>query len=123
MDIKDRKISKRYGFSRIPISHPNFLEQLEEHIAPSVLLLLSKGYTTVSSCHGHGLGKRPYVVIDKKSNMKDFDKLVDNFFIEATEQNNKWIFHSKGNLHLFFTKKFICKQIEKAVSNLPINTV
>jgi hypothetical protein len=123
MDIKDRKVGKRYGFSRVPLSHPDFLEQLEEHIAPSVLLLLSKGYRTVSSCHGHGLGKRPYVVIDKESKMKNFDKLVNNFFVEANEYHNKWVFHSKGSLHLFFTKKFICKQIEKQLNHLPLNTL
>ena len=123
MDIKDRKIEKQYGFSHVPISHPLFLDQLEEYIAPSVLLLISKGYRTTSSCHGHGFNRHPHISVNKEKNMKDFNAIIDNFFIEAIEYQNKWVFHSKGNLHLFCTKKFICKQFEKQLNKLPINTV
>ena len=42
------------GYS-VPFSHTEFLSQIEENILEAVLILNSKGYTTITSCHGHSL--------------------------------------------------------------------
>jgi hypothetical protein len=41
-----------HGYT-IPISHPEFKSQIEPLIWPHVMLLISKGYVTITSCQGH----------------------------------------------------------------------
>ncbi|MFT6633121.1 MAG: hypothetical protein ACJAS4_003090 [Bacteriovoracaceae bacterium] len=43
-----------HGYS-VKISHPEFQSQIEPAVLPHIMLLISKGYVTVTSCQGHGL--------------------------------------------------------------------
>ena len=118
MDVKNRKVEKRFGFSHIPITHPNFVEQLEDGIIDSVLHLIGLGYVTTSSCEGHKT--TPFITLDKKTTNTNITKYFNNFFVACEVEKDFIII--KGNRNLFLSNSFLCKKIYNAVIKLPINT-
>ena len=119
MEIKNRQITQRFGYSNIPFSHPKFEEQLEPEIKDSVLALISLGYKTTSSCQGHK--NTPYITLDKKSTNKKIINYFYNIFVSCEIEEDHIIII--GNRNLFLTNSFLCRRIYKAVSKLPINTM
>ena len=119
MEIKNRQITQRFGYSHVPISHPKFEEQLEPEIKDSVIALISLGYKTTSSCQGHK--NTPFITLDKESTNTKITNYFHNIFVSCEiEDDYITIF---GNRNLLLTNSFLCKRIYKAVTKLPINTM
>jgi len=118
MEIKNRQITQRFGYSHVPVNHPKFEEQLEPKIKDSVLALISLGYKTTSSCQGHE--NTPFITLDIKTTNKNIIQYFNRIFVSCEIDKKSIII--KGNRNLFLSNAFLCKQIYKAVSRLPINT-
>lgn len=119
MEIKNRQITQRFGYSHVPVSHPKFEEQLEPNIKDSVIMLISLGYTTTSSCQGHE--NTPYITLDKRTTNKNIVKNFNKIFVSCVIREDEIVI--KGNRNLVLSNAFLCKRIYKAVSKLPINTL
>lgn len=124
------------GYS-VPFSDTRFMSQIEKHILPSVLNFNSKGYTTLTSCHGHGIFNfifksgvsisRPSITLRvNRDNVFYLKKHFNTFFIKTeisdsidkVEKDINLRITSKLFVSLFFTNKFLCKQIETLVNKL-----
>tara|TARA_B110000285_G_C14707318_1_gene416153 strand:- start:52 stop:411 length:360 start_codon:yes stop_codon:yes gene_type:complete len=119
MEIKNRQIAQRFGYSHVPISHPKFEEQLEPKIKNSVIMLISLGYITTSSCQGHK--NAPFITLDKKTTNENIVQHFNKFLVSCEIETDSIII--KGNRNLILSNSFLCKQIYKTVSKLPINTL
>ena len=119
MDIKNRQITQKFGYSHVPIIHPKFIEQLEPKIRHSVIQLISLGYITTSSCQGHK--NTPFITLDKKTTNKNIVQYFNRIFVSCEIGKDSIVI--KGNRNLLLSNSFLCKQIYKAVSKLPINTL
>jgi hypothetical protein len=119
MEIRNRQITQRFGYSHVPISHPKFEKQLEPNIKDSVIMLISLGYVTTSSCQGHE--NTPYITLDKRTTNKNIVKNFNKIFVSCEIQENSIVI--KGNRNIILSNLFLCKQIYKIVSKLPINTI
>jgi len=117
MEIKNRQITQRFGYSHVPIGHTKFEEQLEPKIKDSVIMLISLGYKTTSSCQGHE--NEPFITLDKKTTNKNIVQYFNKFFVSCEIEKDSIII--KGNRNLVLSNAFLCKRIYKAVSKLPIN--
>lgn len=124
----------------VPFSNPNFQEQVEENILPAVMLLNSKGYKTVTSCHGHSFfdyffnnGIRvnggPQITVELlESEVQQFINSVNSLLISTRINNSIEIGNQIGTVNISikprsliskcFTNKFLCKQIYKAIENV-----
>ena len=122
-----------YGYT-VEFNNPEFKSEIEEHIFEAVLLLNSKGYKTVTSCHGHSLydyyfhnaikyNNGPQVTIEFPHSIK----MSNTFFITVDENraivsNNKISHLSiriRPILERFFTNKLLCRIITKYCEDLP----
>jgi hypothetical protein len=81
-----------HGYS-IKITHPKFKTQIEPGIWPHIVLLISKGYVTVTSCQGHGLinllfnngirrNRGPQITVSIEDNIK-FRKELNSWMISC----------------------------------------
>jgi hypothetical protein len=122
-----------HGYT-VDFSDPNFKYEIEEHIFDAVLVLNSKGYKTVTSCHGHSrfayyfrkgirYNNGPQVTIEFPYSMK----LPNTFFIVTGENttitsNNK-VYHLsikiRPVLEKLFTNKFLCSILTKYCERIP----
>lgn len=119
MKIRNRQIAQRFGYSHIPANHIKFEEQLEPKIKDSVIMLISLGYKTTSSCQGHE--NAPYITLDKKTTKENIVQYFNKLFVSCEIEKDSIII--KGNRNLVLSNAFLCKRIYKAVSKLPINTL
>ena len=85
-----------------------------------MLILVSKGYKTIASCHGHKKNEHPYVLLEKETT----NPLIQRYktlFVDVVCRENCYAI--KGRRFLFLSDKFLCQHIEKVVTALPINTM
>jgi hypothetical protein len=126
-----------HGFF-VPVSSKLFCEQIEEDILPSVLHLTSVGFKTITSCHGHSLynylfknairfnfGPQVTVEVNQFDGIRllslrnFFVKTIENKTIEFDNVNKMYIsFRIRFFLNFFFTNKFLCNQLYKAIQNV-----
>jgi hypothetical protein len=81
--------------------------------------LISKGYSTIASCHGHEKDNQPYILLNKNLTNPEIEKHINNLFVEFVSRDDCYVI--KGRSFLIFSNSFLCKQIEKVVNRLPIN--
>ena len=121
-----------HGYS-IPISHPEFKSQIEALIWPHVILLISKGYVTITSCEGHSFldyylrgairkNSGPQITLKLKSE-REVKQVVDklNTFIISCAQNSTMSKATKISIRCRFSFLPNCIQrllIYKSISNL-----
>jgi hypothetical protein len=122
----------------VPLSDANFLDQIEEDILPAVMEFNYKGYSTITSCHGHGVfnyifnhgvsinsGPNITIQIDRESEKK-LKKHFTTFFIKAVTNDSMDEITGVVNLRItsryfinhFVTNKFLCKRIINLVKSL-----
>ena len=87
MEIKNRQITQRFGYSHVPIGHTKFEEQLEPKIKDSVIMLISLGYITTSSCQGHK--NAPFITLDKKTTNENMNSPFER--VQARTNPRPWV--------------------------------
>lgn len=118
----------------VSFGNSNFKDEIEENIFEAVILLNSKGYETVTSCHGHSrfayyfcnaitwnLG--PVVTIKHTENINFpstfFVTTSVNGTIPLTETHRYTEVHIRSWLEVFFTNKFLCSILTRYCERLP----
>lgn len=122
----------------VPFSDSKFLDQIEENILPAVLNLNTKGYPTITSCHGHSIlnyifnqgidiNAGPSITIRVHKTLVPYlETHFKNFFIKTVVNDSMEEFDEVINLRivsrffisLFFTNRFLCRQIEIKTNTL-----
>jgi hypothetical protein len=132
-DLKYRSINSYRGLTGVTFNNTDFLKQLDPNIADAVMILNSKGYVSVGSCHGHSIIEYlftdrqnfvltgPYIQIQANSTQIDYLlKTFDTLLTVAKIEDNTtiWI-EARFLFRLFLTNKYlsnkiteICKKIE-----------
>ena len=122
-----------HGYT-VEFNAPNFKDEIEENIFEAVLVLNSKGYKTVTSCHGHSrfayyfcnairYNNGPQVTVEFPYSVK----IPSTFFVKVAENktisSNSKVYHLSIRirpwLQFFFTNKVLCSIITKYCEDLP----
>lgn len=125
---------KGAGYS-VDFYSKDFKDEIEENIFEAVLFLNSKGYTTVTSCHGHSrlahyfcntirYTMGPQVTLKLPYNVKIPSTLFVQLIPNDTMENDEIYYYTKicirPWLEIFFTNKFLCSIITRYCERLPI---
>tara|TARA_B110000285_G_C14943912_1_gene523388 strand:+ start:92 stop:580 length:489 start_codon:yes stop_codon:yes gene_type:complete len=118
----------------VEFSDLNFKNNIEDNILDAVLELNSKGYKTITSCHGHS---RFDYYINKSLRYNDGPQVtielpykinLPNSLLISTEENSTMQFDTKNYyisirvnswLKYFFTNKKLCSKIQEYCKKMP----